>query len=264
MNPSADRATSIILPLASGARQTYKTAVFKALYELIQNLDLPPGERLVEADLAARFGVSKTPIREALLLLEKEGLVTSAPHVGATVTWLSLADYEQKLFILDALEQPALGLVVERITPLELEACSRLLKGITAAHRGRDEPDYLRQVMRLHSDLFAAARYPQLTEMINGVQRSLRRYTEAFVHQFSENWDRELRIVTARFTNLCQMNAEAAAAAVQQGHAELLEFARQRVNAKDPLVMPYVLTLDAEDYLQRTPVPLVKHDGENR
>jgi DNA-binding GntR family transcriptional regulator len=255
MNPSADRATSIIVPLASFARQTYKKAVFEALYELIQNLDLPPGERLVEADLASRFGVSKTPIREALLLLEKEALVTSVPHVGATVTWLSLADYEQKLFILDALEQPALRLVVERVTEPELEACGHLLESITAAHRGRDEPAYLRQVMRLHSDLFAAARYPQLTELINGVQRSLRRYTEAFVHQFPENWDRELRIVTARFTNLCRGDAEAAAAAVQQGHAELLEFARERVQAEDPLVMPYVLTLDDDDYLQRVPVP---------
>jgi DNA-binding GntR family transcriptional regulator len=263
MNPFADRATSQIAPLTSVARQTYKTAVFGALYDLIQNLDLPPGERLVEADLAARFGVSKTPIREALLLLEKEGLVTSVPHVGATVTWLSLDDYEQKLFILDALEQPALHLIVERITPAELETCARMLDGITAAHAGRDEPAYLRQVMQLHADLFSAARYPQLTELINGVQRSLRRYTEAFVHQFPENWDRELRIVTARFAHLCRADAAAAATAVQQGHAELLEFARQRVQAKDPLVTPYVLA-SGDDKRSRSPIPLIGDRNEAR
>src|SRR5690242_10506181 len=96
-----------------GAR-TYKSAVYETLYELIQHLELPPGERLVEADLSTRFRVSKTPIREALLMLAKDGLVEVVPHVGATVSWLTLEDYEQNLFILDAIELPALRLVADR------------------------------------------------------------------------------------------------------------------------------------------------------
>jgi DNA-binding GntR family transcriptional regulator len=51
--------------------RTYQTAVFDHLAEMISELELLPGERLIEADLAEAFGVSKTPIREALLLRAK-------------------------------------------------------------------------------------------------------------------------------------------------------------------------------------------------
>ena len=68
---------------------TQKLAVFDRLARMIVELELPPGTRLIEADLAARLNVSKTPIREALLLLESENLVENNPYQGATVTWLA-------------------------------------------------------------------------------------------------------------------------------------------------------------------------------
>src|SRR6476659_1564524 len=51
---------------------TYKRAVYDRLREMLESFELPPGERLVEADLATRLGVSKTPIREAITLLESD------------------------------------------------------------------------------------------------------------------------------------------------------------------------------------------------
>jgi DNA-binding GntR family transcriptional regulator len=240
---TADRATSVIAPLGKSIKRTYKMAVFESLYELIQTLMLPPGERLVEADLAARFGVSKTPVREALLLLEQEGLVTTVPHVGATVTWLSLEDYEQRLFILDALEQSALPLVVERITPDEIEACDHLVGSIVDAYMARDESRYSQLVIQLHASLFAAARYPLLTQLINSMQQSLRRYTIVFVHHFEENWKQELAVVTQRFEHVRRGDALAAAAAVQQGRARMVDFARERVQMQDPWVWRYMMPL---------------------
>jgi len=88
-----------VTPLDTALKRTYTSTLIDVLYELIQNLELTPGTRLTEAALAKRFGVSKTPVREALMLLEREGLVTIVPHAGATVTWLTLEDYEQQLFI---------------------------------------------------------------------------------------------------------------------------------------------------------------------
>ncbi len=232
--------TSVIVPLSSLARKTYKLTIFEALHELIQNLQLPPGERLVEADLATRFGVSKTPVREALLLLEKERLVTTVPHVGATVTWLSVRDYEQKLFILDALEQPTLQLIHERITREELEFCRQIVDNMSQAFAQKDEAAYTNHVIRMHSQLFAAARYPQLTELVNGMQQSLRRYTKAFVRHYPHNWLRELETAQKRFGYLYEGNVPAAAAAVQQGHVALLEFARARAAAGDRHVIRYL------------------------
>jgi DNA-binding GntR family transcriptional regulator len=65
---------------------TYKVAVYNTLREEIKTLDLQPGERLVEELLPARFGISKTPIREALLLLESDRLIELILHAGGAVT----------------------------------------------------------------------------------------------------------------------------------------------------------------------------------
>ena len=89
--------------------RTYREAVYETLRGWIGELELPPGSRLVEADLAMQFEVSKTPVREALLLLEADGLVKLEPYQGATVTWLSLDEYEELLYMQDALELPALA-----------------------------------------------------------------------------------------------------------------------------------------------------------
>jgi DNA-binding GntR family transcriptional regulator len=234
------RATAIIAPIGAKAKQTYKAIVHGELYELIQNLELPPGSRLVEVDLAARFGVSKTPVRESLLMLEREGLVATVPHSGATVTWLTLEDYEQHLFILDALELPAVRLVVERITPERMEACAGLMASIEAAYMHKRRSLFTKTVMELHSALFAAVDYPKLTEMIEGQQQALRRYTVAFVHQFDENWQTEYEIVKGRFERIRARDPEAAAAVAQQGHAKLLEFARTKATANHQAVARYL------------------------
>ena len=237
---TAERATARIEPLGTAARRTYKTAIYETLHELIQETTLPPGERLVEADLAARFGVSKTPIREALLLLEKEHLVQLVPHVGATVTALSLGDYEQQIFLQDALEQPALPLIVERITPVELEVLARLMAEIQEAHDLGDAPTYHRHVRRMHRELFATARYPRLLDLIGQVMQSIRRYHPIFVRPFQENWDRELDIILQRFAHVRAGDAAGAAAAVQRGHVEMLAFARRLVEEEHAAVWRYL------------------------
>jgi len=74
-----------IEPLGPASRKTYKLEIYEGLHELIQTLGLPPGERLVEHELSVRFGVSKTPVREALLLLERERLPRPVPPPRRTV-----------------------------------------------------------------------------------------------------------------------------------------------------------------------------------
>jgi DNA-binding GntR family transcriptional regulator len=227
---------SLDIPL----KRTYTSSIVDALYELIQDMEFPPGMRLTEVALAKRFGVSKTPIREALMLLEKEGLVTIVPHAGATVTWLSLDDYGHQLFIQDALEVPALQLVAARITTAEAANCGQLVSEIGKMRAARDALRYQQLVIRLHRELFAVARNPRLTNLINSVQRSLRRYHPVFVRPFMENWDREYDIVARRFLYLRSNDLAAAISVVEQGHAAMLAFARERVLAGDPAILPYL------------------------
>ena len=87
---------------------------------MIVELVIPPGTRLVENELAAMLQVSKTPIREALALLEADGLVDVAPYRGATVRWVSRVDMEEQGFLVNAIELPAFPRLVEKITTEEI------------------------------------------------------------------------------------------------------------------------------------------------
>ncbi len=229
-----------VAPLNMALKRTYTSTLIEVLYELIQSLELAPGTRLTEAALAKRFGVSKTPVREALLLLEREGLVTIVPHAGATVTWLTVEDYEQQLFIQDALELPSLPMIAERLTMVDAAACGQLITEIGRMRAARDAVRYQQLVIRLHLELFGAARYPRLTQLIAGIQRSLRRYHPVFVRPFDANWDQEYDIVVRRFLHLRDGDPDTAARVVRQGHEAMLAFARERVEVRDPIVMPYL------------------------
>ncbi|MDQ6672532.1 MAG: GntR family transcriptional regulator [Chloroflexota bacterium] len=245
MSNNVRRRSAPLVPFPATPHRTYKTIVVDKLRDLIQELALPPGERLVEADLAARFAVSQTPIREALQLLERDGLVTLVPHTGATVTWLSLAQYEQELFIVDALELPALRLIVERITPSELRTYRQTVEAMQRAQLRHDRRAYRQLALRMHRELFAAARYPRLDDLIRDVNQRHRRYAEVFIYQFEENWQRDVAVSVDRMELLLRNDAEGAAEAVRRGHAALLEFATRQVVAQVPSVMRYVLPLAA-------------------
>ncbi len=81
-----------------------KEVVYRRLVRAIVELELQPGEQLRERQLAEQMGVSKTPIREALVRLEKEGLVTVAPYRGAVVRGYTHADVREIYELRELLE----------------------------------------------------------------------------------------------------------------------------------------------------------------
>ena len=74
---------------ASMRHRTKQEFVYETLREAIMRCELGPGRRLVIDELARQLEVSAIPVREALQLLQSEGLVTNVPHVGATVSPVS-------------------------------------------------------------------------------------------------------------------------------------------------------------------------------
>ncbi|MFR9803668.1 GntR family transcriptional regulator [Pseudonocardia sp. RS010] len=81
-----------------------KEVVYRRLVRAIVELELEPGTQLRERQLAEQMGVSKTPIREALVRLEKEGLVTVAPYRGAIVRGYTHADIREIYELRELLE----------------------------------------------------------------------------------------------------------------------------------------------------------------
>jgi DNA-binding GntR family transcriptional regulator len=114
-----------------------------------------PGERLPEPLLCRDFGISRTPLRDALKILEAEGFVELLPHVGAVVTDPSAPDVAEKMDILSALEQLAVERVAE-IRPVATLAAIRDLharmKKAAAAH---DAATYYRLNEDFHRNIVA-------------------------------------------------------------------------------------------------------------
>jgi DNA-binding GntR family transcriptional regulator len=219
--------------------RTYKGAIYDALVEMIAELELPPGSRLVEADLVTRFNVSKTPIREAFLQLEANGLIELEPYIGARVTWLSIDDWEELLFIFDALEQPALALVAERITKGEIRDVRRLIARLGRLRAAHDSRGYAGTLWEMHRRLFRPTRYPKLLNMITSEGRTMgRRYQIALVHAFDDAWDLELETIVARVEAVAQGDPVGAANAVAEGHAEIIRLAHER--SDDPRIAVYL------------------------
>ena len=87
-----------------------------------------PRQRLIEEEIAAKLGMSRTPVREALKQLEVEGLVTRLPTRGLIVTAISNEDIRQTFEVREALETAAIKLVCERITEKGVNKLKRYLE----------------------------------------------------------------------------------------------------------------------------------------
>ena len=86
------------LTLNMDAYLPLRDVVFHTLREAILKGELKPGERLMELQLAAKLGVSRTPIREAIRMLEQEGLAVTIPRKGAEVAKMTEKDMEKKKY----------------------------------------------------------------------------------------------------------------------------------------------------------------------
>jgi DNA-binding GntR family transcriptional regulator len=157
-------------PLLAGPVRGERTAeiVARRLSQAILDGDLVPGTRLREETLASAYGVSRTPIREALILLSSSGLIELAPNRGATVLQLTTGDITEIYHLRGLLESEAVSLAGRRVTPeligLLDKSCDRLarLHGAAAA-------DQLAADMQFHYGIAEAAGSPRLYALIRQV-----------------------------------------------------------------------------------------------
>lgn len=116
---------------------TAQEAILIEIRRLIVTRELPPGRKLVQEQLAQQLGVSRVPVREALKLLEGEGLVRTEPHRGSFVAELEPGELVQILQLRRLLETDALAVAVHALTEEHfkiLEECMSVMDD--AAERG--------------------------------------------------------------------------------------------------------------------------------
>ena len=115
------------MPLAAlDDQQQLTDRVLVALREAITSGRLPADARIKQEQIAAELGVSRTPVREALVLLEQEGLVRLVPRRGALVQGFTAADVRELYELRELLEPAAAALATARATEADRETVQRL------------------------------------------------------------------------------------------------------------------------------------------
>lgn len=153
-----------------------RDVVFRSLREAILRGDLKPGERLMELSLAQKLGVSRTPIREAIRMLEQEGLAVTTPRKGAEVAKMTEKDMEDVLAIREALEQLALTLACECVTEEQLDALSAERERFERTTRSGDLKRIAESDMKFHELLYEASGNPKLVGMLSNLREQMYRY----------------------------------------------------------------------------------------
>lgn len=139
--------------------------------------DVPVGQKVPERELCERFGVSRTPLREALKVLAAEGQVELLPNRGARVLAMSLEVVEGLFAVAGALEALAGEQACEKVTEAELEQLSELHALMKAAFEKGQMRPYYELNRQIHEMIVRAARNPVLVAqyaILNGRIRRIR------------------------------------------------------------------------------------------
>lgn len=158
-----------------------RDVVFRTLRQGILMGELKPGERLMEIHLANRLGVSRTPIREAIRMLELEGLVTMIPRRGAEVSQITEKNLRDVLEVRRALDALAVELACERITEEEKKALAAACTEFEQATRTKDAKTITQADVKLHDIIVTAAGNERLTKLVNDMSEQMYRYRFEYI-----------------------------------------------------------------------------------
>ena len=153
-----------------------RDVVFKTLREAILRGDLKPGERLMELQLAAKLGVSRTPLREAIRMLQQEGLAVTIPRRGAEVAAMTEKDMEDVLQVREALEILAVQLASEKITKEQIAELEERLKAFEQAVETAEVKQIAQSDIDFHDLIYTAAENPRLVVLLNNLREQIYRY----------------------------------------------------------------------------------------
>jgi DNA-binding GntR family transcriptional regulator len=151
-------------------RATFASMVGERIRSSIIEGELQPGSQLHEVELAASFGVSRGPVREALQRLVQEGLLRSEPHRGVFVPVMSADDIVDIYLAREALEGAAVRRIIETGRAAAAgKALDRIVRSMETAEKAEDWKALASRDLDFHNALVAAAESPRLERMFTTV-----------------------------------------------------------------------------------------------
>ena len=164
------------LTLNMDAYLPLRDVVFNTLREAILKGELKPGERLMELQLAAKLGVSRTPIREAIRMLEQEGLAVTIPRKGAEVAKMTEKDMEDVLQIREALDELAAKIACEQISEEQLEELVATMHEFEESTKTDNVKKIAEADVKFHDIIYQSTGNPKPVNMLNNLREQMYRY----------------------------------------------------------------------------------------
>ena len=195
-----------------------REAVYDRLKSAIVEGELAPGARMLEVELAGKLGVSRTPVREALVRLAQEGLAELLPGRGARVRVLSPAEVSEVYEVRAALEAEAARLAAQRASEGELEELARLE---AALHRipKTDLAEQTRADTRFHARLVALSKNRELERLFHQLDAKL-----ALARRFSADENQSPKTLAEHRAILEALKARDPEAAARAARAHVERF----------------------------------------
>jgi len=155
--------------------QTLREKILETIRDAILKGNMKPGERVSEPELAERFGISRTPIREAFRQLESEGYLQVIPRKGAVVASLSERDIEEFYAIKIILEGFAARMAAEKMTEKEIEKLEAINERLQQIAEEGDVKKFFRVHNEFHEVFIKASGNEKLLEMIQQLVMKFKR-----------------------------------------------------------------------------------------
>ena len=160
-----------------------RDVVFNTLRQAILRGELKPGERLMEIALSQRLGVSRTPVREAIRMLEQEGLVIMIPRKGAQVAEISEKDLKDVLEVRLGLEELAVRIACQRITEEELEELEQAVKEFEEAMKEDNLGVLAAADVKVHEVIYGSTHNKRLVQIISNIREQMYRYRVEYLKE---------------------------------------------------------------------------------
>jgi DNA-binding GntR family transcriptional regulator len=158
-----------------------RDVVYNTLRNAILRGELKPGDRLMEMHLANKLGVSRTPIREAIRMLEQEGLAVTIPRKGAQVAKMTEKDLQDVLEIRDSLDELAVRMACQRMTKEQLGELRGAMETFRRAAVTRDVRSIVEADEAFHNVIYRMANNPKLEVIVNNLKEQMYRYRYEYI-----------------------------------------------------------------------------------
>ena len=176
---------SIVEPISP---RPLHSEVADRLRDLIVLGELEPGDRLNERLLTERFGISRTPLREAIKMLASEGLVQLLPNRGAVVTAITRKSALDMFQVMGVLESLAGQLACERATDRDIAEITKLHETMRRHYKRRELNEYFRLNQQIHQRIVECAGNAELADIYRRLSVRLRR-ARYMANYSKERWD---------------------------------------------------------------------------